>query len=37
VLQWLIGTWFGRIVLLLAIALLAAMIFNVIPSPFSTP
>ena len=36
ILQWLIGTWFGRIVLILAVALLGAMIFNVIPSPFGT-
>ncbi len=36
-LQWLIGTWFGRVVLILAVALLAALIFNVIPSPFSAP
>jgi serine/threonine protein kinase len=33
-LQWLIGTWFGRIVLVLVVAVLAAMIFNVVPSPF---
>jgi serine/threonine protein kinase len=37
ILQWLIGTWFGRVVLLLVIGLLAAMIFNVIPTPFGTP
>ncbi len=34
-LQWLIGTWFGRVVLILAIAFLAAVIFELIPSPFS--
>ena len=32
-LQWLIGTWFGRVVLILIVAVLAAMIFNVIPIP----
>ena len=36
-LQWLIGTWFGRIVLILAIAALAGLIFNVIPNPFGNP
>ncbi len=34
-LQWLIGTWFGRVVLILVVALLAAVIFNVIPTPFT--
>jgi serine/threonine protein kinase len=37
ILQWLIGTWFGRVVLLLLIGLLGAMIFGVIPSPFGNP
>jgi serine/threonine protein kinase len=37
ILQWLIGTWFGRVVLLLLIGLLGAMIFNLIPSPFGNP
>ncbi len=35
-LQWLIGTWIGRIVLIIAIAVLAGLIFNVIPNPFGT-
>jgi serine/threonine protein kinase len=33
ILQWLIGTWFGRVVLILIVAVLAAMIFNIIPIP----
>jgi serine/threonine protein kinase len=37
ILQWLIGTWFGRAVLLILIGLLGAMIFNIIPSPFGNP
>jgi serine/threonine protein kinase len=34
ILQWLIGTWFGRIVLIIVVAILAAFIFEVIPMPF---
>ncbi len=34
ILQWLIGTWFGRIVLIVVVAILAAFIFEVIPMPF---
>jgi serine/threonine protein kinase len=34
ILQWLIGTWFGRIVLIIVVAILAGFIFEVIPMPF---